>query len=425
MMADDLGFSGHTTDDQPAVAALRLAALGWSVIPVHNATGDRCSCRRVPCPSPGKHPRVPWERWMVRRARPSEIETWWERWPDANVGVVTGWVSAVAVLDVDPRHGGDDSVAALEAREEPLPETVTSVTGGGGRHLYFAHPSQLVPSRPLADGIDLKAEGGLVVAPPSRHASGGVYRWPAGYGPDELIPAPLPPWLDDLSVALDGTRSAAQRDTIVRTADERATFAALWSDIGIDVQPVEFMARCPFHDDHHPSLHIDPDGCRWFCFGCRRGGGIQALRHLVEPEDDGVGPAAPTAAASEMAEAPTLAPEVEVDVVGESAHQDVLLTLTGGRRTWSGAHHQVQARLQPEDDNPFDPQAVAVTIEDNPVGHLPRNTARLYRPIIDESIRDSGVATCRAEIRGGWERAGGDVGRFGVVLRLPRTARDR
>lgn len=363
---------------------------------------------------------------MIRTARPTEIEAWWDRWPDANVGVVTGWVSAVAVLDVDPRHGGDDTLAALEAQEEPLPETVTSVTGGGGRHLYFAHPTQLLPSRPLAAGIDLKAEGGLVVAPPSRHASGDTYRWLAGHGPDQLIPAALPRWLDHLSVAMDGARSAAPRATITRTADERATFAALWSDVGIELQPLEFMARCPFHDDHQPSLHIDPDGCRWFCFGCRRGGGIQALRHLVEPEDDGPRPIpAPTAAASESIEAPTLAPDVEVDVVGESAHQDVLLLLTGGRRTWSGAHHRVQARLEPDDDNPFDPQAVAVTIEDNPVGHLARNIARLYRPIIDDAIRTSGVATCRAEIRGGWERAHGDVGRFGVVLRLPKTDRDR
>ncbi len=358
---------------------------------------------------------------MIRTARPTEIEAWWERWPDANVGVVTGWVSAVAVVDVDPRHGGDTKLAALEAKEQPLPPTVTSMTGGGGRHLYFTHPTHLVPSRPIASGVDLKAEGGLVVVPPSRHSSGGTYRWLDGHGPDQLVPAPLPPWLDHLAVALDESRSAGPGATIARTADERALFAALWSDTGIELQPVEFMARCPFHDDHHPSLHIDPDGCRWFCFGCRRGGGIQALRHLVEPDDDDSTPL-PAAVPSELSEAPTLRPNVEVEVVGESNHQDALLALTGGRRTWSGAHRRVQARLEPEDDNPFDPQAVAVTIEDNLVGHLPRPAARLYRPIIEESIRNSGVATCRAEIRGGWERAHGDVGRFGVVLRLPRTA---
>jgi hypothetical protein len=362
---------------------------------------------------------------MIRTARPTEIEAWWDRWPDANVGVVTGWVSALVVVDVDPRHGGDATLGALEAKHQPLPPTVTGLTGGGGRHLYFAHPTHLVPSRPLAAGIDLKAEGGLVVVPPSRHASGGTYQWQAGHGPDQLVPAALPHWLDHLAVTPDKSRSAASEATIARTADERALFAALWSDTGIELQPVEFMARCPFHDDHHPSLHIDPDGCRWFCFGCRRGGGIQALRHLVEPEDDGPLPVRAPTAAGPASEVPTLASEIEVDVVGESAHQDTLLALTGGQRTWSGVHHRVQARLEPQDDNPFDPRAVAVTIEDKPVGHLPRNAARLYRPIIEESIRRSGLATCRAEIRGGWERAHGDVGRFGVVVSLPRPAPDQ
>lgn len=78
------------------------------------------------------------------------------------------------------------------------------------------------------------------------------------------------------------------------------------------------------------------------------------------------------------------------------------------------------ARLEPVDDDPFDPEAVAVMIEDHLVGHLPRHVARSYRPIIAEAITGSGGATCLTEIRGGWERAHGDVGLFGVVLSLPR-----
>ncbi len=359
----------------------------------------------------------------MRAARPTEIEAWWDQWPDTNVGVITGWVSAAVVVDIDPRHGGDANLAALEAKEQALPPTVTNVSGGGGLHFYFAHPVHLVPSRPLAGGIDLKAEGGLVVSPPSRHASGGIYKWLAGHGPHEHELAALPEWLDRLSVALDGSRSAGPRVSIARTGAERATFADLWSELGVDVQSEEFMARCPLHDDHHPSLHVDPDGCQWFCFGCRHGGGIQALRQIVDPESDWS--SRRPLAVEDVSEVPTLAPEVQVDVVGESAHQDVLLALTGGRRTWSGARRKVRARLEPVDDNPFDSQAVAVRIEDTLVGHLPRHEARSYRPIIEESIRSSGVATCLAEIRGGWERAHGDVGRFGVVITLPRPARDQ
>jgi hypothetical protein len=204
-----------------------------------------------------------------------------------------------------------------------------------------------------------------------------------------------------------------------RTAGERARFAALWEAVGVRLDPGEQMVRCPFHDDHHPSLHVDADGCRWFCFGCRRGGGIQALRRLVQA---GATPSAPPRPASlGPTEPPSLAPEVTVEVVGESYHQDELLALTGGRRTWSGAHREVLARLVPDDDDRFDPLAVKVVIEGRLVGHVPRAAARRYRPSIAEAIRAAGVATCRGEIRGGWERSG-DVGWFGVVLHLPRLA---
>lgn len=358
---------------------------------------------------------------MSQRATPAEIEAWWERWPVSNVGVITGWVSAVVVVDIDPRHGGDESLATLEGDHGPLPETVTSVSGGGGRHWYFAHPSHLVPSRPLAAGIDLKAEGGMVVAPPSRHASGDAYRWRPGHGPDQHELEPLPAWVEQLSVSIDDRvgelRPVGPSTAIARTAAERDAFADLWAQLGVEMAPEEFMALCPLHDDHRPSLHIDPLGCRWFCFGCRRGGGIQALRQIIDPESDRARPAGDV---DGVLEAPTLAADIRVDVVGESAHQDELLALTGGRRTWSGAHRHLLARLEPEPDNPFDSEAVAVRIGDDLVGHLPRHAARRYRPIVERAMADAGVASCLAEIRGGWERGHGDVGRFGVVLMLPQ-----
>lgn len=359
---------------------------------------------------------------MGRRATPTEIEAWWERWPDANLGIVTGWISSVVVLDVDPRHGGDASLAALESGHGPLPRTITTISGGGGRHLYFAHPTHLVPSRALAAGLDLKAEGGMVVAPPSGHVSGGVYRWEDGLGPGERELSPLPPWLEEISITVDEPWNAGPRFPTARTAGEKETFAWLWSEVGVRVKSKEFMALCPFHDDHRPSLHIDPVGCRWFCFGCRRGGGIQALGRAVHPEGDWppprlIDPGDATTVA-------TLVPDHRVDVVGESAHQDELLALTGGRRTWAGARHRVLAHLEPEGDNPADPDAVAVTIEGWVVGHLARRDAPRYRPAIQAAKAEHGVATCLAEIRGGWERDHGDVGRFGVILFLPLLEAD-
>ncbi|MGZ8733984.1 MAG: bifunctional DNA primase/polymerase, partial [Acidimicrobiia bacterium] len=132
-------------------------------------THGRCGCGRPDCPSAGKHPRVRWERYQVVRAAESTVRRWWQRWPDANVGVVTGSVSGLVVVDVDPRHGGDATLADLEAREGRLPPTVEAFSGGGGLHLYLCHPGSAVPSGQLGPGLDVKADSGLVVAPPSRH----------------------------------------------------------------------------------------------------------------------------------------------------------------------------------------------------------------------------------------------------------------
>jgi hypothetical protein len=120
------------------------------------------------------------------------------------VGVVTGLISGLVVLDVDPGHGGDESLARFVHRYAPFPATVEAVTGGGGRHFYFAHPGGDMRNRAgLAPGIDLRGDGGMVVAPPSMHPSGRRYAWRTGHAPHARSLAPMPTWLADL--ARDGT----------------------------------------------------------------------------------------------------------------------------------------------------------------------------------------------------------------------------
>ena len=85
--------------------ALTYARYGWSVIPVHSVVAGRCTCRRTECPSPAKHPSIRWEPAMDHPATPKHIAAWWKRWPDANVGIVTGTVSCLAVVDVGQRDG--------------------------------------------------------------------------------------------------------------------------------------------------------------------------------------------------------------------------------------------------------------------------------------------------------------------------------
>src|SRR5881394_3129330 len=101
---------------------------------------------------------------------------WLRQWAEAGIGVVTGAISGLVVVDVDAGHGGNESLEQLEREHGPMPTTLECRTGGGGRHLYFAHPGGLARNKVgLAPGIDIRADGGYVVAPPSLHASGVQY----------------------------------------------------------------------------------------------------------------------------------------------------------------------------------------------------------------------------------------------------------
>jgi len=265
----------------PASAALDLARLGWAVLPVWPPAAAGCGCGRRACGSPGKHPLGTLASHGFKNATRNlaTIRRWWSRRPDANVGIATGAVSGVVVLDVDPRHDGDGSLAALERVFGPLPPTVEARTGGGGRHLYFAAPAAPLPSRSaLRPGLDMKAEGGYVVAPPSRHESGARYAWRPGHDPAGVLPAPLPSWLD----ALVRDRRAPRAGTPASAPPHRRdAFRARMARVGIIPRGARAeMHRCPFHDDANPSLSVDWEKAVFHCFGCDAGGGLAALRRL-------------------------------------------------------------------------------------------------------------------------------------------------
>jgi len=119
----------------------------------------------------------------------------WRAWfadERLSIGLPTGAPSRVVVMDIDPRNGGDASLAALVARHGPVPDTVQSFTGGGGQHFFFRMTRPMGGFK-LADGIDIKATGGYVVVPPSKHPSGRRYAWMRA--PDETALADVPAWL--------------------------------------------------------------------------------------------------------------------------------------------------------------------------------------------------------------------------------------
>lgn len=176
-------------------AAVIYAARGWAVFPCHApAPGPGgCSCGEATCASPAKHPRV---RGGLHAASTDErdVARWWRRWPDANVAIRTGAESGLVVLDVDPRHDGHRTLDRLLSEHGPLPEARTVATGGGGFHVYFAHPGGAVRNdagRRVGPGLDVRGDGGYVIACPSVHASGDRYQLRSG---GSLTPD-LPGWL--------------------------------------------------------------------------------------------------------------------------------------------------------------------------------------------------------------------------------------
>lgn len=175
-------------------AALIYAHRGWPVIPIHSVQDGHCSCGRAACSSIGKHPRTA-HGLKDATVEEAQIQDWWRLWPDANVGIVTGNQSGLVVLDIDPRNGGADSLTDLQGRNGALPKTIQSLTGGGGHHFFFQHPGGIVKSKPIVKGVDVKADGGYVVAPPSTHGSGERYRWNSLRNPDDVVLAALPVWL--------------------------------------------------------------------------------------------------------------------------------------------------------------------------------------------------------------------------------------
>jgi hypothetical protein len=181
--------------------ALAFAARGLRVLPLHTpltiSGRVRCSCGDPACENVGKHPRIR-NGCHGAQTDPDRIRAWWRRWPYANLGIATGPGSGVCVLDVDPRHGGDETLQALERQYGAVPLTWRFLTGGGGEHILFRCPAGERLSNSagkLGEGLDTRGEGGLIVAPPSLHASGRRYAISVDHHPQDVPLADVPEWM--------------------------------------------------------------------------------------------------------------------------------------------------------------------------------------------------------------------------------------
>jgi hypothetical protein len=174
----------------PLAYAQAYAALGWFVLPLEPRA------------------KVPLGRLVPRGMHdattdPEIIRGWWQRQPQAGVGIALAQSGLVAV-DVDPRNGGTDTFEQVQAAHGSLRSDVMAFTGGGGEHHVFLVPHGAAISLPgtLGPGVDLKANGYIVVEP-SIHPSGKQYGWEASSSPlDGVVPSPLPDWMRSLRVEL-------------------------------------------------------------------------------------------------------------------------------------------------------------------------------------------------------------------------------
>jgi len=157
-----------------------MAAQGIAVFPVYGCTDGTCHCPEgSECRSAGKHPIPALTPRGVKNATtdPKQIRRWFAKEPHANLAWAMGGPLRLIGVDVDPRSEGDASLCDLvEAHGDAWLETFTVRTGSLGNHFVFRLPEGVEPHRAkLAPGIDLKADGGYLVAPPSVHASGRRY----------------------------------------------------------------------------------------------------------------------------------------------------------------------------------------------------------------------------------------------------------
>ncbi len=199
--------------------ALIYLKRGWSIIPLH--------------PREKSPPLVGWDEFKQRRPTEALVKKWWLKWPEANIGVITGAISGIVVLDVD----GPEGDQSLKGREMPI--TPQSTTGKGTHHWYRYPGHHVKGSVRFLPGLDIRADGNYVLAPPSVHPNGSEYCW--AISPDRTEIDEVPGWLlafikgitaaaptsVDLHVedqsgedwyekALLGVEAGARNDTLVR-----------------------------------------------------------------------------------------------------------------------------------------------------------------------------------------------------------------
>ncbi len=227
--------------------ALSYVRNGLSIIPIkgnHYSKGTNLDERL----KDSKAPLIPWTKYQTGRPTPEEITEWFKKWPKANIAIVTGKVSGIVVVDFD----SDEAIAW--ARSKGILETAQVATNRG-LHAYYKYPEtghirNSVKINNMA--IDIRSDGGYVIAPPSLHLAGFPYKWERPF--HEI--APLPEiFIDivgdkkgsvDLKPLYSGAKKGSRNDTLARLCGS-------WVNDGLNYEECLEMAET-WNQKNNPPL---------------------------------------------------------------------------------------------------------------------------------------------------------------------------
>jgi len=346
------------TDQSQSVIsqAPNYARRGWLIIPLHGIRDGACTCGKQECKR-GKHPIL--RNWpKLATTDEMRIRGWWEKWPNANIGIVTGRESRLFAVDVDGEQG---KVALRQLLNEYnwTPQTLTNITYRGF-HLVFRYPAldsnheiATTTSRNNRLGMDVRGDGGYIVAPPSLHESGLQYAWEE----PEPTPEEAPEWLVTMLVTVTKTATRWQDafPTYSRPSNSLPDMAYIRERIPVadvaallGLEPNGTACRCwrpeahrngdgspsvSFGHNNRAHCHLCDEPSRWWsnidiAMKVKRSSGLEAARWIAEHFPD-----VPTIAKGKRqtlaANAPSRKNTLKDALIETVVHDGVLPTLTG------------------------------------------------------------------------------------------------
>ncbi len=245
-------------DSELLDAAINYSRKNFRIFPLHSVDDHgQCYCDKQDCDSPGKHPRN-YNGLKGATTDETQILKWWKKFPDANIGIRTG--KGLLVLDVDGDEG-EDSLYEIVEKHGKVPDAWEVLTGRG-RHIYLLSSQDLCikSSRNLVGShLDVRCEGGYVVAPPSRHNSGKVYEWECSSHPEDIPMAEAPEWLIRLACTRKKTnqRWGSTFKPVLHIGERNETLfkeACHMRDLGFARERVEHYTRLRNRCDCQPPL---------------------------------------------------------------------------------------------------------------------------------------------------------------------------